>query len=89
MMTHDEMIAVIAAHRDGKKIQCQSKDGRDNWFDTPDPAWYFAFCDYRIKPEPREWWVVTFGDGSCVGYPNKADAEGALCPVTLVREVLP
>ena len=93
MMTHDEMIAVIAAHRDGKKIQCQSKDGRDNWFDTPDPVWDFAFCDYRIKPEPREWWVNVYPGGDSYWYETKEAADKQTSKYHLecrhVREVLP
>jgi hypothetical protein len=59
-MTHDEMIAVIAAHRDGKTIQyCRAH--RENWVDIEsDPVWDFQFSDYRIKPEPLECWVNTY-----------------------------
>ena len=55
-MTHEEMIAVIQAHKDGKIIQ--SRDYiEDNWIDC-DPIWDFNESMYRIKPEPREWWML-------------------------------
>lgn len=50
-MTHDEMIEVIAAHRDGKKIQAKYQKGQ--WIDiTLPPLWNFEHNEYRIKPEP-------------------------------------
>ena len=60
-MTHDEMIEVIAAHRDGKQIQHRAKNQFDHpWSDTASlPVWNFMNNDYRIKPEPltlKECW---------------------------------
>ncbi len=52
MMTHDEMIAVIQAHRDGKEVQ--ARQPRGEWFDVAVPAWNFDVYEYRAKPrEPR------------------------------------
>jgi hypothetical protein len=53
MMTHDEMIAVIAAHRDGKALQTKSNERDSKWEDCPCPLWNFAYVDYRVKPEPQ------------------------------------
>jgi hypothetical protein len=50
-MTHDEMIAVIAHHRDGGKVQYKHKIGMNEWSDI-DPTWDFSYSDYRPKPEP-------------------------------------
>lgn len=64
-MTHDEMIAVIAAHRDGKKVQCQVKNHAD-WYDYhngDEPQWDFNSFDYRIKPEPLVLWAAFYPDG--------------------------
>lgn len=57
-MDHDEMIAVLAAHRDGKEIQ-QQGPGSDHWAPL-DGEFMFSPNDetgfkYRIKPVPREW----------------------------------
>lgn len=53
-MTHNEMIEVIAAHRDGKTIQF-SRDG-DTWDDMGEgPGWNFNCFTFRVKPpEPVE-----------------------------------
>lgn len=51
MMSHDEMIAVIAAHKEGKMIQCKQSWG---WTDVPTPMFHFSDFTYRIKPEPRQ-----------------------------------
>jgi hypothetical protein len=59
-MTHDEMIAVIAAHKDGKTVQVRCKGSDREWGYTSGPYWNFADCDYRIKPEPLEYWVNTY-----------------------------
>lgn len=65
-MTHDEMIEVIAAHRDGKTIQYKAKKNADvEWNDSCRfPLWDFSFHDYRIKPEPltlKECWWQAWG----------------------------
>lgn len=67
-MNHDSMIAVIAAHRDGKPIQWQLKQNiggaYDKWHDCDpvDESWNFVVVEYRIKPmsnpRPREFWLL-------------------------------
>lgn len=57
-MTHDEMIEVIKAHKEGKKLQCRPK--RSGKFEPPwmdfeegeEPVWNFQYVEYRVKPEP-------------------------------------
>jgi hypothetical protein len=61
MMTHDEMIAVIEAHKNGKIIQYQRFNGL--FADTAgDPSWNFNCETYRIKPEP----MVIFAEVSYI-----------------------
>lgn len=48
-MTHDDMIAVIQAYKDGKQIQRRTSNGE--WLDLENPMWYFNIGDYRVKPE--------------------------------------
>lgn len=52
-MTHDEMIALIEAHRDGKTIQYRLSP-KAEWRDRHLKSLDFDFSDveYRIKPEP-------------------------------------
>jgi hypothetical protein len=66
-MTHDEMIEVIQAHKDGKVIQCRLKATTNAAF--KDRYVKHAFMDfathvYRAKPEPKEYWLVPYLDGS-------------------------
>ena len=49
MMTHDQMIAVIQAHKEGKTVQARL---RGRWVDLECPSWNFNANDYRVKPEP-------------------------------------
>lgn len=75
-MTHDEMIDVIKAHRDGKQIQVRPHSFSD-WSDNVYPVWDFDHCDYRIKPEEPVKLKLTFieilqikdytGDHLCAG----------------------
>jgi hypothetical protein len=52
-MTHDEMCAVIQAHKEGKQIQC-CEIGRLCWYDC-NPGWEFGDYIYRVKPaEPKK-----------------------------------
>lgn len=57
-MTEDEIIAVVQAHKDGKKIECKDKNKICNIFEVTDnPIWDFPNYDYRIAPTPvlRPW----------------------------------
>ena len=51
-MTHDEMIAVIQAHKDGATIECTAINDA-SWVAAPNPYWNFEHVSYRIaKPAP-------------------------------------
>lgn len=56
-MTHDEIIAVITAHKNGAEIESRSKTTRcyDSswWVPDPAPSWSFRDRDYRVKPQPK------------------------------------
>jgi len=53
-MTHDEMIAVIQAHKEGKTIEFSYKAYMvKHWAVSVTPQWDFSHYDYRAKPEPR------------------------------------
>jgi hypothetical protein len=56
-MTIDEQIAVLQAKKSGKEIQQTCICHPDRWgakFGDFD----FQNNLYRVKPEPREWWIV-------------------------------
>jgi hypothetical protein len=60
-LLYDEMIAVLQAAEAGKIIQCRRKHGGtwDEGFIRSNSRVGFNFIDYdyRVKPEPREWWI--------------------------------
>ena len=58
------LIPLLQAYIDGKTIQVLQTDGK--WSDRKEPA-FIQHCnenEYRIKPEPREFWVAVWCDGS-------------------------
>lgn len=55
----DYKIGVMQAFKEGKVIECRNKSG-SIWNSIPDPAWNWSICDYRVKPEPKEDWVVEY-----------------------------
>jgi hypothetical protein len=75
-MSHDEMIAVIAHHQNGGKVEYRGRSEITWWPVMSDPLWNFAAHDYRIKLEPRSLWVVLFQSGNIAGtYTELASAE--------------
>lgn len=76
-----KMIEVMQAYLDGKTIQVAYAN-KNKWSDIDQeelPTWQFGDFQYRIKPEPREWWIhinISPG-GQIVGYisPNKTQAQ--------------
>jgi hypothetical protein len=94
-MSHDEMIAVIAHHQNGGKVEYRGRSEITWWPVMSDPLWNFASHDYRIKPEPRSLWVVRYQGGNIAGtYTDLVSAESRSRHVTNAtiheyKEVLP
>lgn len=72
-MTHDEMIAIIQAAKDGKKIQVRTKNplygGVRKWANMSPKIQEFNFnsYEYRVAPEVREYTLVLNGEGKVLG----------------------
>jgi hypothetical protein len=49
-MTHDEMIEVIKAHRDGKVVQCRDEGEAWQDYDTHSYPPFLGTEDWRVKP---------------------------------------
>lgn len=51
----DEMIKILNAYKEGKKIECRYKDRSmsDSWSYIDVPAWNWEMYEYRVKQEPR------------------------------------
>jgi hypothetical protein len=99
-MTHDEMIAVIQAHKEGKVIQFRRLCDRGGWATkvTP-PNWNFDAVVYRAKPMPKEYWMVPYKNklgfivfGSSTKnldsdwYNDKLDFANTIHVVTVVKD---
>lgn len=71
-----KLLPVIQAFAEGKTIQVQRNDV---WYDVKDRdslTFESELKNYRIKPEPREFWVVDDADGLRV-YQTEAQAQWA------------
>lgn len=100
MMTHDEMIAVIRAHKEGRKVEGRMNSARfpfaiNHQWNTVEAGHEFSFhdCEYRVAPEPRkarEWTLVEWLDGEMRVYEGRCNMSlnGAPLPQIRVREVL-
>lgn len=75
-MTHDEMIAVIQAHKEGKQIEFQKFSETKIWTIATTPCWNFHNYNYRVKVEPITRYVYigvhplssqTFHTSECYG----------------------
>ena len=85
-MTHDEMIEIVNAIRDGKTVQYRLKGCVDHWWtDSVHGALpNFGTFDYRAKPVPMEIWVNVYGPGSHMSYSSR-DAATRLRSVNCLR----
>jgi len=73
-MTHDEMIAVLRAHKEGRAIQFRDAKDAGRWFDAGNYRWDFHHFEYRIKPEPRTIWVNEYDGAAMFSYDSEYDA---------------
>lgn len=49
---------VMQAFLDGKTIQYRRLHPKNEWSTATSPQWGWDAYDYRVKFEPREWWVL-------------------------------
>ncbi len=90
-MTDNEIIAVVTAHKEGKKIEERFSGFPENeWSITTQPMWNFVKRDYRIALDPRkprEFWAEIYpsGGGQIFTSRNQLTQGGELIRV---REVI-
>ena len=53
--TAKEYLPLVQALAEGKTIQQNCAGG---WYDMQSPTFIEHPSEYRIKPEPRRWWLV-------------------------------
>lgn len=96
-MNHDEMIAVIKAHKNGEVIEVRAF-GCESWHVVfPFKGFDFVTYEYRIKPRPQEVWINKYpkngGGFTYAGQHHKTREVairqgGAAATPTLFREVI-
>ncbi len=76
-MSEKDIVTVVQAHMDGKRIQIRKmgshqgfRDGK--WYDVVNPRWDFDSCDYRIAPEIPELKVITKQCGKCGSFVDES-----------------
>ena len=94
-MTHDEMIEVIQAHKNGKVIQVRTAPSA-LWCTTIVPNWNFGFLEFRVKPQPKEYWLIPYKEKlgfsvssydprNAVEGGDKVDIAGIIHVITVVE----
>ena len=80
MKTTEEKITVMEAYKQGKKIECFSNDGWDDWIIKSEPSWDWLHNDYRIKkaPELRAWKFFEIPVGCAIRIKNNPDIKGVI-----------
>ncbi len=71
-MSDAEIIEVVQAHKEGKKIQCKDEHWKEWEAVSPRDRipWNFQIFTYRVVPEPRaprEWTLMINTDGNICG----------------------
>ena len=86
--TAEAMLAWAAAP-DGNKPSVDTRRLGTNspWKRVATPSWDCRRCEYRLTPQPREWWVAVYGDGSTsMLFPSRQKAmDGRQLAVEYVR----
>lgn len=85
-MTIDEMIAVLQAAKEGKKIQ--RKYGQYPTWEPFGLEGLLSGLELRVAPEPREFWVPGFWVPNSPGSREACQADWPSHEPILFREVL-
>ena len=72
-----ECIDVMQGYLDGKVIQVRDYGGK-KWHITNCPLWNWDMSEYRILPEPREFWVNVYKSGDGALHDSAEEAFDAL-----------
>lgn len=60
MNTEEQYIDILKAFLNKKTIEYREK-GTKEWYIKPIYYWNFSKYEYRIKPEPKEIWMIKGG----------------------------
>jgi hypothetical protein len=77
MMDDDAILAVVQAHKEGKKIQVLAIHSDLGWQDCDNPSWNFATSRYRVDPEPRKprEWILVLDDNGKIKWGHVYDSQ--------------
>ncbi len=95
-MSIQQQIDVMQMASIGKPIEFRglSNRGSGSWISNPDPKWNWESFEYRVKPEPREFWVNIYDRDAIdnIAHLSKENADraagAARVKCILVREVI-
>jgi hypothetical protein len=74
-MTTEDKIKVMQAHLDGAKIEVRDRNTYDPWRLAITPVWDWYHYEYRVKPEPREFYINIYAGHTGYPYPTKDAAD--------------
>ncbi len=75
-MSDDQILEVVQAHKEGKKIQGKAPHGSNVWVDLGNEVdWNFQSREYRVSPEPPTEELCP-----CCGKPRKSEPDHKLPP---------
>ena len=80
-----ELLPIIQAFAEGKTVQMMKGD--DDWFDVGDRCEWFNALHYRIKPEPREFWIFTNPDESLTAWPAYPGVKGPKDAIKAIQDI--
>ncbi len=89
-MTRDDakqLLPIIQAFADGKTVQYGSCHGLNTWVDATHPTFDTLGTQWRIKPEPREFFLALNEGNQSVKYGWPVEGHGGANMIK-VREVL-
>ena len=91
-----ELLPIMTAYAEGKvvqsRIKADVKAGHTAWYDFVDNSLLFLapHREWRIKPEPREWWICTStGCRKWFAYDHVRCPDCCASPLVAVKEVFP
>lgn len=62
--TAKQQAEVMLAFAEGKSIEVSIRREPNRWTPVLEPLWDWCLCNYRVRKEPRTFYVILRGDGT-------------------------